>query len=69
MKILLTGSTGFIGSNVLSALLDRQFEVIASVRSVSHGKLTIKHKNLLSVEGDFWAAASGAVDSGGFAVF
>jgi thioester reductase-like protein len=54
MKILLTGSTGFIGSNVLSSLLDNQFEVMAPVRSVSHGKLTIKHKNLLSVEGDFW---------------
>lgn len=54
MKILLTGSTGFMGRNVLSALLDNQFEVMAPVRSISHGKLTIKHKNLLSVEGDFW---------------
>ena len=54
MKILLTGSTGFIGGNVLSSLLDNQFEVMAPVRSVSHGKLTIKHKNLLSVKGDFW---------------
>ena len=54
MKILLTGSTGFMGSNLLSTLLDNQFEVIAPVRSTSRGKLKNNHKNLFPVEGDFW---------------
>ena len=54
MKILLTGSTGFMGKNVLSALLDSNFEVISPVRSISQGKLKNNHKNFLSVEGDFW---------------
>lgn len=33
MKILLTGATGYIGSAVLTALLDRGHEVLAPVRS------------------------------------
>ena len=33
MKILLTGATGYIGSAVLTALLDRSHEVLAPVRS------------------------------------
>ena len=54
MKLLLTGSTGFIGKNVLSALLDGNFEVIAPVRAQSWEKVNKSDKNLFSVTGDFW---------------
>ena len=54
MKILLTGSTGFMGKNVLSALLDSNFKVIAPVRAQSWEKANNSDKNLFSVKGDFW---------------
>jgi nucleoside-diphosphate-sugar epimerase len=54
MKILLTGVTGFMGKNVLSALLDSNFKVIAPVRAQSWEKVNSTDKNLFSVKGDFW---------------
>lgn len=50
MKILLLGSTGLLGRNVLNILLERGYEVVAFVRN-SHGIKDIDNKALTIVEG------------------
>ena len=54
MKILLTGSTGFIGHNVLTKLLENKYEVVAPIREESWEKVKTDNKNFLSIKGDFW---------------
>ena len=49
MKILLTGATGFIGSNIAKILLDNDFEIYATYRSSSSFEKCIEFKEKL-----FW---------------
>jgi nucleoside-diphosphate-sugar epimerase len=44
MKILLTGATGFIGSNIARILLDNDFEIYATYRSSSSFEKCIEFK-------------------------
>ena len=45
MKILLTGSTGFVGSAIAKGIIDSNFKVIAPVRKMpAHFK--INHNNI-----------------------
>jgi len=50
MKVLLFGATGFTGKAVLKALLERNHEVTALVRSKD--RVAMKHTNLHLIEGD-----------------
>jgi nucleoside-diphosphate-sugar epimerase len=45
MKILLTGATGFLGSNIAKGLLEQGFEVYATYRSISSFKNCIGFKD------------------------
>lgn len=49
MKILLTGATGFIGSNIAKVLLDNDFDVYATYRNSSSFEKCIEFKEKL-----FW---------------
>lgn len=49
MKILLLGSTGLLGRNVLNKLLEKKHHVVAVVRN-SHGIKDIQSKNLTIIE-------------------
>ncbi|WP_313892926.1 NAD-dependent epimerase/dehydratase family protein [Psychrobacillus sp.] len=51
MKVLVTGAAGFIGSNVVQALVDQQFEVVA-VDNLSIGKRSNIAKDTLFYEMD-----------------
>jgi nucleoside-diphosphate-sugar epimerase len=51
MKILVTGSTGFIGRQLTLNLADKGYEVKALCRNISHPYL-IQHKNIEPVKGD-----------------
>lgn len=51
MKIFLTGGTGYIGSQLIKALLDRGSEVCALCRNLVERDLPV-HKNLKWFEGD-----------------
>jgi nucleoside-diphosphate-sugar epimerase len=48
MKILLTGATGFIGSNIAKGLLERSFEVYATFRSTSSFEKCSHFKNKIN---------------------
>lgn len=50
MRILLLGSTGLLGRNVLNLLLEESHEVVTLVRN-SHGIKEIANNNLMIVEG------------------
>jgi uncharacterized protein YbjT (DUF2867 family) len=54
MKILLTGSTGYIGQRLLTALLSNNYEVVCCVRDIKRFNSEKYHSQLLSViEVDF----------------
>lgn len=50
MKILLTGATGFVGSQILAQLLERGHEVRAVVRESTIRELTLSNQKLELVE-------------------
>jgi putative NADH-flavin reductase len=50
MKVALIGATGFVGSHLLSELLERGHQVTAIVRNPD--KLTLEHPNLVVKKGD-----------------
>lgn len=50
MKIFLTGSTGFVGTEVLRKLLEYGHQVVALVREASG--LTVEHESLSVIKGD-----------------
>lgn len=49
LKILLTGATGFIGSNIAETLLDHKFEVYATCRNTSSFEKCVEFKEKI-----FW---------------
>ncbi len=52
MKAFVTGSTGFLGSNLVQALLERGYEVKALARNTQKAKKVLRHLKLEIVEGD-----------------
>lgn len=52
MKILVTGANGYIGSQLLSLLLDAGHHVIAMVRHKNGLGLPSRHPNLTEITGD-----------------
>ena len=46
MKILMTGSTGYVGAHLLPQLLERGHDVLALVRPGRHGNLPVDTKIL-----------------------
>jgi len=60
MRILLTGATGFLGRNLLIALLKNDYEVITLVRSpdkISHLKNEISYFEVISTSNPDWKKA------------
>ena len=54
MKILVTGSTGYIGKRIIPLLLNEGHSVVCSVRDVSRANHLIKEDELITVvESDF----------------
>ncbi len=49
-KILITGGTGFVGSNTAKALADKGYSVVATTRGNAAGPILAKYSNLISVE-------------------
>jgi dihydroflavonol-4-reductase len=52
MKAFVTGSTGFLGSNLVQALLERGYEVKALARNKQKAQKVLGHLKLEIVEGD-----------------
>jgi dihydroflavonol-4-reductase len=52
MKAFVTGSTGFLGSNLVQALLERGYEVKALARNTQKAQKILGHLKLEIVEGD-----------------
>ncbi len=52
MKAFVTGSTGFLGSNLVQALLERGYEVKALARNRQKAQKVLGHLKLEIVEGD-----------------
>jgi dihydroflavonol-4-reductase len=52
MKAFVTGSTGFLGSNLIQALLERGYEVKALVRSKAKAQKILGGLNIEIIEGD-----------------
>jgi dihydroflavonol-4-reductase len=52
MKAFVTGSTGFLGSNLVQALLERGYEVKALARNTQKAQKVLGHLKLEIVEGD-----------------
>ncbi len=52
MKAFVTGSTGFLGSNLVQALLERGYEVKALARNQQKAKKVLGHLKLEIIEGD-----------------
>ncbi len=52
MKAFVTGSTGFLGSNLIQALLERGYEVKALARNKQKAQKVLGHLKLEIVEGD-----------------
>ncbi len=52
MKAFVTGSTGFLGSNLIQALLERGYEVKALARNQRKAQKILGHLKLEVVEGD-----------------
>lgn len=51
-RILITGSTGFIGNFLVDEAISRGYEVLASIRKTSNTK-SLSNKNVQLVEIDF----------------
>jgi nucleoside-diphosphate-sugar epimerase len=54
MRILLTGSTGFIGQSIVWSLLSAGHTVIAPVRLCSIKDISFSHANLVTIPGNFY---------------
>lgn len=52
MKAFVTGSTGFLGSNLIQALLERGYEIKALARNKQKAQNVLGHLKLEIVEGD-----------------
>jgi len=54
-KVLITGATGNVGIEVLSALkkLDQQLEIYAGVRDTEFGNEKLTHFNIKTIKFDF----------------
>jgi dihydroflavonol-4-reductase len=52
MKAFVTGSTGFLGSNLVQALLERSYEVVALARNPQKAQKILGNLKLEIVEGD-----------------
>ena len=63
MKVALIGATGFVGSHLLTELLNRNHQVTAIVRNP--GKITTTHANLTVLEGDVFDEAAFAAQLAG----
>jgi nucleoside-diphosphate-sugar epimerase len=54
MRIILTGSSGFMGSQLLINLLSKGHEVLAPVRSQSMNYINVNHPSLKLIKGNFF---------------
>lgn len=69
-QVLITGATGFIGSNLAKTLVQRGYKVKAFVRSPEKASMLLKNSDIIFLKGDITDAGtlSGAVEPGDIVV-